>query len=149
MANLIVERVELARRGQNQYVICRMKSGWLVVGDVQPLPGYCVLLADPVVESINNLDRARRVQYSLDVIQAGDALLATTDAYRINYETLCNSEPALHTHIIPRYGTEPDEKRGRVAWNVYDWATARRFDPDRDGPLVERMRTHLNAGAPA
>jgi len=45
LANLIVERVELARRGQNQYVICRMKSGWLVVGDVQPLAGYCVLLA--------------------------------------------------------------------------------------------------------
>ena len=34
MANLIIERVELARRGQNPYVICRMASGWLVVGDV-------------------------------------------------------------------------------------------------------------------
>lgn len=126
-----------------------MKSGWLVAGDVQPLPGYCVLLADPVVESINDLERAQRVQYSLDVIQAGDALLATTDAYRINYETLGNSEPALHTHIIPRYRTEPDEKRGRVAWNVYDWATARRFDSARDGPFVERVREHLNTGAPA
>ncbi len=126
-----------------------MKSGWLVVGDVQPLPGYCVLRADPMVESINALDQARRVQYSLDVIQAGDAKLAVTDAYRINYETLSNSEPALHTHIIPRYRTEPDEKRRRVAWNVYDWATARRFDPAQDGPFVERMRGHLNAGAPA
>lgn len=48
MANLIVERVEAARRGRNQYVICRMKSGWLAIGDVQPLSGYCVLLADPV-----------------------------------------------------------------------------------------------------
>ena len=124
-----------------------MKSGWLVVGDVQPLPGYCVLLADPVVESINALDQARRVQYSLDVIRVGDALLAVTDAYRINYETLCNSEPALHTHVIPRYRTEPDEKRGRVAWKVYDWPTARRFDPARDGPFVERMRGYLNIGA--
>ncbi len=146
LTNLIVERVELARHGQNPYVICRMKSGWLVVGDVQPLPGYCVLLADPVVESINDLDRARRVQYSLDMIEAGDALLAVTDAYRINYETLCNSEPALHTHIIPRYRTEPDEKRGRVAWNAYDWATARRFELDRDGPFVERMREQLSSG---
>lgn len=126
-----------------------MTSGWLVVGDVQPLPGYCVLLADPVVESVNALDRAQRIQYSLDVIRAGDALLAVTDAYRINYETLSNSEPALHTHIIPRYRTEPDGKRGRVAWNAYDWTTARRFDPVRDGPFVERVREHLNAGSPA
>lgn len=149
MANLIVERVEAARRGENQFVICRMTSGWLVIGDVQPLPGYCVLLADPVVESINAMDRAQRSQYSLDVIRAGDALLAVTDAYRINYETLGNSEPALHTHIIPRYRAEPDEKRGRVAWIVYDWATARRFDPVQDGPFVERMRTHLSLTAVA
>ncbi len=147
MTNQIQERGELARGGRNRYVICRMASGWLVIGDVQPLPGYCVLLADPVVESINALDRARRVQYSLDAIQAGDALLAVTDAYRINYETLCNSEPALHTHIIPRYRTEPDEKRGRVAWNAYDWATARRFDPTQDAAFVERMREHLTSGA--
>lgn len=144
MANLIVERVEAARRGQNQFVICRMKSGWLVIGDVQPLPGYCVLLADPVVESINAMEQAQRIQYSLDVIRSGDALLAVTDAYRINYETLGNSEPALHTHIIPRYRTEPDDKRGRVAWLVYDWKTARQFDPVEDGSFVERMRAHLN-----
>ncbi len=149
MANLIEERVEQARRGENQLVICRMTSGWLVIGDVQPLPGYCVLLADPVVESINALDGARRTQYSLDVIRAGDALLAITDAYRVNYETLGNSEPALHTHIIPRYRAEADEKRGRVAWLVYDWATARRFDPAQDGPFVERMRRHLACGTSA
>ena len=75
--------------------------------------------------------------------KAGDAILATTDAYRINYETLSNSEPALHTHIIPRYRTEPDEKRGRVAWVVYDWRTARRFDPAQDGSFVDRMRRYL------
>jgi diadenosine tetraphosphate (Ap4A) HIT family hydrolase len=126
-----------------------MKSGWLVIGDVQPLPGYCVLLADPVVESINTLDRARRTQYSLDVIQAGDALLAVTDAYRINYETLCNGEPALHTHIIPRYLAELDEKRRRLAWIAYDWATSRPFDVVHDGPFVQRMRGYLNANSPA
>jgi hypothetical protein len=45
LANLIEQRVEMARNGQNPYVICKMKSGWLVIGDVQPLPGYCVFLA--------------------------------------------------------------------------------------------------------
>ena len=108
MANLIEQRVEMARNGQNPFVICKMKSGWPVIGDVQPLPGYCVFLADPLVESIA-LGAAARTQYSLDVIAAGDAVLASTDAYRINYETLGNAEPALHTpHILPRYRDEPD-----------------------------------------
>ncbi|HSI00031.1 MAG TPA: hypothetical protein VLA02_05470 [Reyranella sp.] len=135
--------MDLARRGQNPYVICRMPSGWLVIGDVQPLPGYCVLLADPVVESLNALNEAGRTAYSLDTIRIGDALLALTDAWRINYETLGNSEPALHTHIIPRYRSEPDDKRGRPAWVGYDWRSARKFDPAADGPFVERLRRHL------
>ncbi|SKA38266.1 Diadenosine tetraphosphate (Ap4A) hydrolase [Enhydrobacter aerosaccus] len=144
-ANLIERRVAAARAGINPYVICRMTSGWLVIGDVQPLPGYCVLLADPVVESLNSLDVADRIQYSLDTIRVGDALLAATDAWRINYETLGNSEPALHTHIIPRYRWEPDERRGRPAWVGYEWKTSRKFDPSSDAPFVERMRALLLA----
>jgi diadenosine tetraphosphate (Ap4A) HIT family hydrolase len=145
LTNLIEQRVKMARNGQNPYVICRMRSGWLVVGDVQPLPGYCVFLADPVIESLNALDEAERIQYSLDVARAGDAVLAVTDSYRINYETLGNAEPALHTHIIPRYRSEPDDKRRRPAWVGYDWPTSRRFDPGQDGVFVERMRRELGA----
>ena len=51
LPNLIEERVEAARKGRNPYVICRLPSGWLVIGDVQPLPGNGVLPADPVVAS--------------------------------------------------------------------------------------------------
>ena len=68
---LIHERVAQARAGTNPYVICKLPSGWLVIGDVQPLPGYCLLLADPVVESLNALDEAGRVRYSLDVARIG------------------------------------------------------------------------------
>lgn len=61
MTNLIAERVALARQRANPWVICQMPSGWLVIGDVQPLWGYCVFLADPVVASINDLSEADRV----------------------------------------------------------------------------------------
>jgi hypothetical protein len=97
MANLIAERVRLAHISANPYVICKMPSGWLVIGDVQPLPGYCLLLADPVVESLNSLDEPGRAIYARDVARVGDALLTVTDAFRINYETWGNTEPALHT----------------------------------------------------
>jgi diadenosine tetraphosphate (Ap4A) HIT family hydrolase len=141
--NLITRRVELARAGTNPYVIARFPSGWLVLGDVQPLHGYCVFLADPVVASINDLDEARRVQYSLDVLRAGDALLAVTDAYRINYETLGNTEPALHTHILPRYKSEPDNKRKMPAMMVYSWKDAPKFDAEKHGPLMQNIKAQL------
>lgn len=74
----------MARNGQNPFVIGKMKPGWLVIGDAQPLPGYRVFLADPLVESIDALDATARTQCSLDVIRAGDAVLASTDAYASN-----------------------------------------------------------------
>jgi len=133
----------MARVGTNPYVISKLPSGWLVIGDVQPLPGYCVFLADPVVPSINDLSEADRVQYSLDVLRAGDALLAVTNAYRINYETLGNTEQALHTHIIPRYLDEPDDKRKMPAMMMYSWADAEPFSAELHGEMVERMRNWL------
>jgi diadenosine tetraphosphate (Ap4A) HIT family hydrolase len=143
MANLIAERVQMAREGSNPYVIRRMPSGWLVIGDVQPLPGYCLLLADPVVESLNSLDETGRAIYARDVARVGDALLAATDAFRINYETWGNSEPALHTHIMPRYMSEDENRRRKPACMGYDWSTARKFAPAIDGPLIEKLRAAL------
>ncbi len=120
-----------------------MASGWLVVGEVQPVAGYCVLLADPIIGSPNALRQADRVRYALDMYRAGDAVMATTTAYRINYETLGNVDPSLHTHIIPRFADEPDEKRRERAAVAYDWAAARRFDALMDGPFMARMRVWL------
>lgn len=73
----------------------------------------------------------------------GDALIAVTDAYRINYETLGNSEPALHTHIIPRYLDEPEDRRKHPAMMVYSWPDAPPFDTQVHAPLVADLRDFL------
>ena len=147
MSNLIEQRVQAARLGHNPYVITKMKSGWLVIGDVQPLPGYCLLLADPVVDSPNALSQSDRSQYSLDVLRVGDALLRVTGAYRVNYLTLANLEPSLHTHIIPRFWDEPEGKRRGSPFQAYDWAAARPFDPRRDKPFIDAMQADLSSAS--
>ena len=139
---LIAERVAMARAGRNPWVITRMPSGWAVIGDVQFLPGYCLLLSDPVVPSLNDLPMAARTQFMQDMTRIGDALLATTDAYRINYEILGNSEPELHAHIFPRYLSEPEEKRRMPAW-FYDWKNAVRYGAQEHGAIVEALRRKL------
>ncbi|QDG55169.1 HIT family protein [Pseudomonas sp. NIBRBAC000502773] len=131
---LIMERVEQARNGTNDKVICRMPSGWAVMGDVQFLPGYCLLLPDPVVASLNDLDADARATYLLDMARIGDAVLQASGASRINYEILGNSEPELHCHIFPRYASEPDDKRKMPVW-FYDWKNALPYAEDVHGDL--------------
>ena len=139
---LIADRVELARRGANDAVVCRLPSGWAVIGDVQFLPGYCLLLADPVVSSLNDLDAASRAEFLRDMTRLGDAILQVTSAERINYEILGNSEPELHAHVFPRYATEPPELRRLPAW-FYDWAAAPQYDVEAHAGLRDALRAAL------
>ena len=144
MKTLIHERVELARTGQNPYVICHVRSGWVVLGDQQFFRGYCLLLADPVVGHLNNLNQPQRAQFLTDMAAVGDALLTQTDAYRVNYEILGNTDPALHAHIHPRYMTEPEAGRRGPVW-LYDrkQRDSRPFDAVRDRPLMKAIGDHL------
>jgi diadenosine tetraphosphate (Ap4A) HIT family hydrolase len=148
MSTLIHERVEAARAGTNPTVICKMPSGWAVLCDMQYLRGYTILLADPVVSSLNALNRAERAQYLLDMSIIGDALLEVTDAYRINYEILGNTDPALHVHIIPRYMTEPEAwRKGPPLSYPREIRSSVGFDYERDkeliGQLAKAVQTRL------
>ena len=109
--NIIHERVALANKGENKTVIIKMNSGWVVLGDNQIIPGYCLLLSDPVVESINVLEKDKRNQFFTDMGIIGDALLKALNADLINYMVLGNSDRSLHAHIHPRYKNEKDEYR--------------------------------------
>jgi hypothetical protein len=134
--------VALARDGKNPTVIGRMSSGWAVLGDSQLPLGYALLLSDPVVFGINNLGGVERARFLSDMVLLGDALLAVTSAYRINYEIQCNGDQALHVHVFARYESEEPERRRCPVW-MYDPAqrSATPFDP----VLHEGLRSGLAA----
>ena len=144
MSTLIHERVALARAGTNPTVVGRMASGWAVLGDSQFLPGYSLLLPDPVVGSINELGQSERVRFLSDMVAIGDALLAITEAYRINYEIQGNSDRALHAHIFARYQSEEAERRSGPVW-MYDaqLRSAKRFDATAHAALLGALAAWL------
>ena len=140
MKTMIHERVEAARAGTNPTVICRVPSGWVVMGDIQYLPGYCILLPDPVVPDLNSLNKKQRARYLLDMALIGDALLEVTGAYRINYEILCNTDPFLHAHIFPRYMSEPEHLRKIPVWSYErENMPLNKFDVERDKKLMQKI----------
>lgn len=69
------DRVERARSNEYPYVIRRLPLGWLCLAETQPIEGYCVLFADPVVEGLNGLNLEGRAQWGVDCACAGDALM--------------------------------------------------------------------------
>jgi diadenosine tetraphosphate (Ap4A) HIT family hydrolase len=142
VSTAIHREVEAAREGIHPRVIARLQSGWAVLGDPQVLPGYCLLLPDPVVRDLNALPEGRRAAFLGDMARLGDAVLAVTGAERINYELLGNVEPALHAHVIPRYSTEPSAQRRMAVW-LHDWNTAPRFTPATHEGLIASLAEAL------
>lgn len=139
MAN-IQQQVTAARAGTEPALICQMPSGWAILSKMQYLSGYCLLLPDPVVPSLNTLTREKRAEYLCDMAAIGDALLDVTDAFRINYAIMGNSDPALHAHIVPRYISEPEHIRKHLPWS-YPQAVMddRPFDAGRDQELITKL----------
>ena len=54
-----------------------------------------------------------------------------------------NSDDLQRIMFMPRYLSEPDDKRQRPAIMGYSWATARKFDRELDRPFVDEMRRLL------
>ncbi|MGE0581319.1 MAG: HIT family protein [Steroidobacteraceae bacterium] len=134
--------VAAARAGREPRVLARLDSGWALFGAQQFVRGYLLLLPDPVVPQLNDLEGAARARFLADMARLGDALLATTGAVRINYAIFGNVEPALHAHVIPRYADEPPALRTAQPW-AYDWAQAAPFDATALGELAAALRRAL------
>lgn len=144
--NTISTRVAQCRAGEHPLLLTRMPSGYAVMNDNQPdsIAGCCVLLPDPVVPSINDLDANRRAPFMADFLLLGDAVLAATGAERINYLILCNMAPELHAHVIPRFARENPAKRRLGPFEAYDFGTSPKCEPGgAHSELLERIRDEL------
>lgn len=142
MSTAIHRRVDACRAGNDPTCITRLASGWAVMGDPQVLPGYCLLLPDPVVPHLNSMTPHAQAVFLSDMARVGQVLLELTGALRVNYAMFGNLEPALHAHVVPRFEIEPQELRSAHPW-AYDWSRAPAFDAQRDGALLAALRRRL------
>lgn len=120
------ERIGFALRGENPTVLPRLQASFTVIGDVQWLPGYCVLLADdPAVTRLTDLPKPRRLEFQDSMDRVGEAVELACSAAdpafrRINLEILGNTDAFLHGHIWPRYDSEPPDRIGYPVWLYAD-----------------------------
>jgi diadenosine tetraphosphate (Ap4A) HIT family hydrolase len=138
--------VEACRAGADPRTVARLPSGWVVMGEPQVLPGYCLLLPDPVVPDLNALSVVPRHQFLADMAYLGDVLLSVTRAVRINYAMFGNVEPALHAHLFPRLKTEPASTRTAQPWAL-DWQAAPPYCDAQHGDLKARIAAGIAATA--
>ncbi|WP_030849491.1 HIT family protein [Streptomyces sp. NRRL S-475] len=138
------DRIGSALRGENPAVMRRLESGFAVIGDVQFLPGYSVLLTDdPAVRRLSELPRSGRLAFLADMDRLGEAVERACRRVepgfrRANLEILGNTDGFLHAHVWPRYDWEPEELVRLPVW-LYP---RERWSEERYalGPRQDRLR---------
>lgn len=145
--NWRADRIAAAIAGTNPMVIKELPGGYVALGDVQFLPGYCVLLPKRKVGSLNELTVPERQAFLTDMALVGDAILQVCHPQRINYDILGNTDQFLHAHIFPRYAWEPPERRAMPVWlydanNWHDPANA--YQPAKHGTLRRQLTAALD-----
>mgnify|MGYP003494203311 FL=1 len=112
-------RILSAINGTNPMLIKELKGGYAVFGDVQFLPGYCVLLPKKEVNSLNVLTLEEREQFLSDMSILGDAIIHSCTPTRVNYDILGNTDNFFFSHVFPRYEWESEERKKMPVW-LYD-----------------------------
>ncbi|MEN8652010.1 diadenosine tetraphosphate hydrolase [Streptomyces sp. 21So2-11] len=116
------DRIGSALRGENPAVLRRLDAGFAVMGDVQFLPGYSVLLVDqPEVRRLSDLPREKRRSFLSDMDTLGEAVERACGRLdsafrRVNLEILGNTDGFLHAHVWPRFEWEPPGLAGLPVW---------------------------------
>lgn len=116
------DRIRAALRGENPTVMARLPQGFAVIGDVQWLPGYSVLLTDdPTITRLSDLAPDQRLEFLASterLARAVEEACAEADPQfrRINIEILGNREEYLHCHVWPRYHWEPSHYLNNPVW---------------------------------
>jgi diadenosine tetraphosphate (Ap4A) HIT family hydrolase len=146
------DRIGSALRGENPAVMRKLDARFAVIGDVQFLPGYSLLLTDdPAVERLSELPRSRRLAFLGDMERLGEAVeracrRVESGFRRVNLEILGNADGFLHAHVWPRYDWEPEDLVRLPVW-LYPremWSEERYALGARHQPLREAIGEELD-----
>jgi diadenosine tetraphosphate (Ap4A) HIT family hydrolase len=104
------EMCENGRPDANEYGVRiyqgRYSDAYLQRADVQR--GYTLVIwRGRHVTEPTELDDAEAASYGSEVLAVARALIAVYRPLKMNYQTLGNSLPHLHTHLIPRFTDDP------------------------------------------
>lgn len=145
------DRVGSALAGTNPTVLRRMRAGFAVIGDLQHLPGYCVLITDaPGADQLTDLSPSQQGVFLEDMAVLGRAVAAVcrrrdpAGFRRINLEIQGNTDAFLHAHVTPRYTWEPEDI---VRWPaaLHHWVDRVDHEASTLGPRHAELRAEIGA----
>lgn len=106
------------------FLVKEFKHSFLLVGEHQTFPGYCVLVLKDHIKELFHLDQDIQAGYQEELIVASQAIEKAYQPNKINVSSYGNMTPHLHWHIFPRKITDKN-------WPNPPWTLMSEFNKNK------------------
>ena len=138
----VCERIELTKNGKNPFFVRELKTGYVVLGDIQRFKGYTLFLCKEHATELHFLEKDFRRDFLEEMSLVAEAVYNAFHPDKLNYELLgIGNGVHMHWHIFPRRaGDTPDP--GPV-WRLdKKELNSDKYKPDAEE--LENLKTLLN-----
>ncbi len=106
----VCERIQLIKVGRNPFFVRELKTGYVVLGDIQRFKGYTLFLCKEHATELHFLESEFRIAFLEEMSLVAEAVYNAFKPDKLNYELLgVGNGVHMHWHIFPRRnGDTPD-----------------------------------------
>jgi diadenosine tetraphosphate (Ap4A) HIT family hydrolase len=102
---------------EKKYFVTELETGFVFLSNKwQYFKGYTFFISKMCVSELHLMPPDFRKTFLFEMTAVCEAVQNAFHAVKINCESLGNSCPHVHWHIIPRYGSDPCPEK--AIWNI-------------------------------
>lgn len=103
MECFVCQRIESIKQGENPFFVKELKTGYVVLGDIQRFKGYTLFLCKECATELHFLDKEFRKEFLNEMSMVAEAVYNAFKPEKLNYELLgVGNGVHMHWHIFPR-----------------------------------------------
>ena len=100
---VVCERIELIKNDKNPFFVRELKTGYVVLGDIQRFKGYTLFLCKEHATELHFLNKDFRSVFLEEMSLVAEAVYNAFHPDKLNYELLgVGNGVHMHWHIFPR-----------------------------------------------
>ena len=106
----VCERIEMIKNGKNPFFVRELKTGYVVLGDIQRFKGYTLFLCKEHATELHFLDKDFKRIFLEEMSLVAEAVYNAFHPDKLNYELLgVGNWVHMHWHIFPRRAGDTPE----------------------------------------
>lgn len=100
---LVCERIKMIQNDKNPFFVRELKTGYVVLGDIQRFKGYTLFLCKEHATELHFLKKGFRYLFLEELSLVAEAVYNAFHPDKLNYELLgAGNGVHMHWHIFPR-----------------------------------------------